>query len=211
MVSLEFDRRKRSKMADLQYRVRPSGAAGDRERVLFIDSDPILREFAVANLADARTWVDTAADPEVAFAILDVSEPDVVVLDLESRAAGGLELLGRLRNDDRWRSLPVMVVTGRDDAETVERAYDAGATTFVPKPLNWRLLGHQLRFMHRSAECERLAREELAAAADRLTELAAAGAQFVAQAVRREPGLRSAALHFARVAGETLNRAAEVA
>ena len=50
---------------------------------------------------------------------------------------------------------PVMVVTGREDVDAVDRAYGAGATSFVVKPLNWRLLSHQLRYVHRTAINER--------------------------------------------------------
>jgi DNA-binding response OmpR family regulator len=45
--------------------------------------------------------------------------------------------------------MPVIVVTGREDVSAVDRAFTAGATSFVVKPLHWRLLSYQIRFVWR--------------------------------------------------------------
>ena len=93
---------------------------------------------------------------------------DLVVTDLEMPRIDGFDLLGRMRADPRWERLPVIVATGRDDVEAIDRAFQAGATAFVTKPLNWRLLTYQLKFMLRSARAESAllrARQEAAPAA----------------------------------------------
>ena len=43
------------------------------------------------------------------------------------------------------------MVTGLDDVESINRAYEAGATDFVTKPINWMILGHRLRYMLRAS------------------------------------------------------------
>ena len=70
----------------------------------------------------------------------------------------GFELLGRLREDPRTGHLPVVVETGREDVSAIDRAFRMGATSFVSKPLNWRLLTYQLRFVLRAARAEALVR-----------------------------------------------------
>ncbi|HVN02518.1 MAG TPA: response regulator [Caulobacteraceae bacterium] len=173
-------------------------------RILFVDDDPILREFAVVNLATEHAHVDTAGNGVEAMAQIELQAPDLMLLDLEMPTMDGFEVLRRLRADARWRDLPVIVVTGREDVDAVDKAYGAGATSFVVKPLNWRLLSHQLRYVHRNAVAERSVAEGRAAAAQQLVRLAAQGTQFIAQALARDPSLKPAAVAFAKAADEAL-------
>jgi DNA-binding response OmpR family regulator len=173
-------------------------------RILFVDDDPILREFAVVNLATEHAQVDTAGDGVQALDAISANTPDIVLLDLEMPTMDGFEVLQRLRATPRWRDLPVIVVTGREDVDAVDRAYAAGATSFVVKPLNWRLLSHQLRYVHRTSINERETAGARAAATQQLMRLAAQGTQFIAQALASDPSLRAAAVSFARTADEAL-------
>lgn len=65
----------------------------------------------------------------------------------------------------RTRHLAVIVQTGREDVEAIDKAFRLGATSFVTKPLNWRLLTYQLRYVLRASAAEsgvRVAAEALA-------------------------------------------------
>jgi DNA-binding response OmpR family regulator len=173
-------------------------------RILFVDDDPILREFAVVNLATEHASVETAADGALALAAIEAEPPDMVLLDLEMPNMDGFEVLKALRASPVHRDLPVIVVTGREDVDAVDRAFAAGATSFVVKPLNWRLLSHQLRYVHRIAMNERQMAADRADATQMLTRLAAEGAQFVAMAMARDPSLKGAAVAFAKAADAAL-------
>jgi CheY-like chemotaxis protein len=173
-------------------------------RILYVDDDPILREFAVVNLATDRASIDTAADGRAALAAISGEPPDLVLLDLDMPEMDGFQVLESLRADPKFRDLPVIVVTGREDVEAVDRAFAVGATSFVVKPLNWRLLSHQLRYVHRSAMNERTLAAERASAQAMVARLAAHGTRFVATALARDPGLRPAAVNFARIADAAL-------
>lgn len=175
-------------------------------RILFVDDDPILREFAVVNLASEHAVVDTAKDGVAALAAIEANTPDIVLLDLEMPTLDGFGVLKALRADARWRDLPVIVVTGREDVDAVDRAFGAGATSFVVKPLNWRLLSHQLRYVHRMATNERLLSESREAMATQLMRLASHGAHFIAQALARDASLRPQAVRFAQAADAALKR-----
>jgi len=59
-----------------------------------------------------------------------------------------------IRSRPELRHLPIVMITGHDDAESIERAFEAGATDFIAKPLNWSLLPHRLRYILRNADAE---------------------------------------------------------
>jgi DNA-binding response OmpR family regulator len=129
-------------------------------RILFVDDDPILREFAQVNLASAHVEVDVAADGVEALPMLADRVYDLVLTDLEMPRLDGFGLLAHIRADPRTARLPVVVETGREDVVAIDRAFQAGATSFVVKPLNWRLLTYQLRFVLRAARADAALRSD---------------------------------------------------
>ncbi len=131
----------------------------DEARLLFVDDDPILREFAQVNLASAAAEVDVAADGVEALEAMSRCRYDLLLVDLDMPRMDGFELLAHLRADPATAHLPVVVETGREDVEAIDRAFRAGATAFVTKPLNWRLLTYQLRFTLRAARAEAVLRD----------------------------------------------------
>ena len=132
----------------------------DEARLLFVDDDPILREFAQVNLASAAVEVDVAADGVEALEALSRRQYDLLLVDLEMPRMDGFDLLAHLRADPATAHLPVVVETGREDVDAIDRAFRAGATAFVTKPLNWRLLTYQLRFTLRAARAEAILRAQ---------------------------------------------------
>ena len=136
----------------------------EEARILFVDDDPILREFAQVNLASTTAEVDVAADGIEALDMLSRRRYDLLLVDLEMPRMDGFELLARLRADPETAHLPVIVETGREDVDAIDRAFRAGATAFVTKPMNWRLLSYQLRFTLRAARAEAALRDQCRAA-----------------------------------------------
>ena len=80
-------------------------------------------------------------------------EVEIVLLDVEMPGMDGFDVCRRIRAVKRM-SLPVVMVTGRDDKTAINRAFDAGATDFVAKPVNWSLLPHRLAYIVRNADRE---------------------------------------------------------
>lgn len=170
--------------------------AHSASRILFVDDDPILREFAQVHLTTESAEVETASDGNGALEALARSTPDIVLLDLEMPQMDGFEVLARMRAQPAYAHLPVIVVTGREDVAAIDRAYQAGATAFVSKPINWRLINYQIRYVHRSHQEELRLVEAEAQAREALSTLTAAGAQFLAEALRRNPELRTAGASY---------------
>jgi CheY-like chemotaxis protein len=155
----------------------------DELRVLFVDDDPILREFALVHLSTDKAEVKAVGDGDEALALLAEWPADIVLLDLEMPRLDGFGVLRALGESDRLRELPVIVVTGREDIAAIDRAYAAGATSFVSKPLNWRLLSYQIRYVRRAYEAEQAARAALQAADRRLADLAGQTSRLLALAI----------------------------
>lgn len=169
----------------------------DPVHILFVDDDPIMREFAQVHLTTETAGVTVAADGVEACAAIAADNFDVVLLDLEMPNMDGFEVLTRLRADERTRRLPVVVVTGREDVAAIDRAFQAGATSFLVKPINWRLLSYQIRYIHRTAEAELAlvqervrAGQEARRATAALKTLAAEAAPLLREAMAGPAGLR---------------------
>jgi diguanylate cyclase (GGDEF)-like protein len=101
-------------------------------------------------------------------------EVAIVLLDVEMPGMGGLEVCRRIRAAKRM-SLPIVMVTGRDDKTAINRAFEAGATDFVAKPVNWSLLPHRLAYIVRNADREAKVVTLLEAIPDALWVLSPAG------------------------------------
>ena len=166
----------------------------DAVRILFVDDDPIMREFAAVHLATDKAEVALAADGVEALERVAVTPPDVVLLDLEMPRLDGFEVLARLRGDPGTRDLPVIVVTGREDTAAIDRAFEAGATSFLVKPINWRLLSYQIRYVLRAGRAAPAPRADLPP--DEVLALARDGADLLRQALGAGPELRGAALQY---------------
>jgi PleD family two-component response regulator len=72
----------------------------------------------------------------------------------------GFAVLSHLRADPRTEHLDVIVQTGREDVAAIDQAFHLGATSFVTKPLNWRLLAYQIRYVLRTSRDARSSREQ---------------------------------------------------
>lgn len=131
-------------------------------KVLVVDDDPILREFASVYLSSPAAQVETAASVDDALAQLQAQSFDIALIDIEMPRRDGYELLKLLREDPRTANLPIMMLTGREDIASIDLSYELGATAFTTKPVNWRQLSYQIRYLLRSSRTEEALRRQLA-------------------------------------------------
>src|SRR5579864_8579760 len=132
-------------------------------RVLVADDDRLLREIACATLEAAGFAVETAASGDAALAACARHLPDIVLLDVEMADGDGYQACTNIRTLPGGFDVPIVMVTGLDDPTSIDRAYHAGATDFVVKPINWALLVHRIRYVLRGArtiEALRLAEQK---------------------------------------------------
>src|SRR5688572_9455801 len=117
--------------------------------VLVADDEPTARLLMESALRKAGFAVVTAVDGEDALRQFDARPCDIVMLDVDMPGLNGFEVCAALR-EQVGSELPIIMVTGMDDLASIERAYESGATDFMPKPINWALLGHRVRYSLRS-------------------------------------------------------------
>jgi diguanylate cyclase (GGDEF)-like protein len=78
-------------------------------------------------------------------------EVSIVFLDVDMPGMDGYSVCRRLRAESRFATIPIVMVTGHDDSAAIALAFEAGATDFIPKPVNWTLLSHRLEYILRNA------------------------------------------------------------
>ncbi|BBO91055.1 response regulator [Desulfosarcina ovata] len=113
-----------------------------KPKALVVDDDPSLRLFMSAALKKAGFDVLDADGGAVALDLFVAHRPDLILLDLVMPGMDGFETCTTLRKLPGGRYTQILMVTGLDDAGSIERAFDAGANDFVSKPINWTMLGH---------------------------------------------------------------------
>jgi diguanylate cyclase (GGDEF)-like protein len=77
--------------------------------------------------------------------------PDVLILDIALPLQDGLKTCAEIRRLPGGKNTPIVMVADRDDAETIDNAYCAGATDFIAKPINWKILGHRVQYILQSS------------------------------------------------------------
>jgi diguanylate cyclase (GGDEF)-like protein len=120
-------------------------------RVLLADDDATLREIACVMLNEAGFVVQIVSSGDAAVAACALRMPDIALLDVEMAQGDGYQACSNIRSLPGGADLPIMMVTGCDDTLSIDRAYEAGATDFAVKPINWALLTHRIRYVMRGA------------------------------------------------------------
>ena len=118
-------------------------------RILVVDDDPLLGEFASVYLSSPCASIDVAGDAATARLQLSQNAYDIMLLDIEMPEVDGYTLLAEIRATDKH--LPVIMLTGHDDITSIDLAYQIGANSFATKPVNWRQLSYQIRHVVRTS------------------------------------------------------------
>jgi diguanylate cyclase (GGDEF)-like protein/PAS domain S-box-containing protein len=130
-------------------------------RVLVIDDDFAMRLLVSESLELAGFAVDQAENGHEALEVFDRVHPDVVLTDAMMPEMDGFETCIELRKRPAGSEVPILMMTGLDDHESINRSFDVGATDFITKPINYSLLGHRVRYLLRASDAmNRVARSE---------------------------------------------------
>lgn len=147
--------------------------AGKKPVVLVVDDEPFMRQTLRQALEEFGFAVREAADGVAAVERVLQSPPDIVLLDVLMPKQDGYATCAELRRLPSGAHLPVVMVTSLEDPLSMHRAYEAGATDFIAKPLNHVLMCHRvLHALRASRAMQRLAKSEARLAeAQRITRL----------------------------------------
>jgi two-component system phosphate regulon response regulator PhoB len=118
----------------------PGNASRVLPRLLIVDDDPDITSLLMYTLVRARFAPVAAADGNSAWKHMADATPDLVLLDWMLPEMSGIELLRRMRQDDRLSQVPVIMLTAR--AEEVDRVHglECGADDYIVKPFSPREL-----------------------------------------------------------------------
>jgi two-component system cell cycle response regulator len=118
-------------------------------RVLVVDDIEINRRVLEAKLAAEYYQVLTASGGAEAIEIARADSPDVVLLDVMMPGLDGYETCKRLKEDERTRHIPVLMVTALDERESRVKALEFGADDYLTKPVDDMQLMARLRNLAR--------------------------------------------------------------
>jgi CheY-like chemotaxis protein len=101
----------RARLLGVVERIKP---ATERARVLVVEDDPMSSEMMTRLLMSANCDVAVAKNGVEAFKQIETSLPNLILLDLMMPEMDGFEVVARVRNDERWRSIPIVVITAKN-------------------------------------------------------------------------------------------------
>jgi diguanylate cyclase len=127
--------------------------------VLVVDDDPGARLLVGSALEVAGFRVITAADGKSAMSLFQSDPADCVVLDVVMPGMNGFDVCRALRALPESRHVPILMQTSLDDMESVQRAYNSGATDFSSKGINPMLLAERVKFLVRAKQTQDQLRE----------------------------------------------------
>lgn len=140
----------------------------DAPLILIVDDDPQVRLLAGACLTKSGFRIGEAHDSNSAMEAFTALKPSLVLCDVIMPGMDGYELCALIRATRGGSHVPIVMMTGLEDVDSIERAFAVGATEFCIKPLNWTLLPRHLRFILKASEAQealRVSEERYALAA----------------------------------------------
>lgn len=132
----------------------PLSQKHDNALILVVDDDAMHRDMARNVLEERGFSVEEAVDGEQGLIAAERFQPDLVVLDLMMPQLDGFSVCTRLRRNPKFMQLPILMVTALDDVESIDRAFEVGATDFITKPINWQLFAYHVKYMLRASQVE---------------------------------------------------------
>jgi diguanylate cyclase (GGDEF)-like protein/PAS domain S-box-containing protein len=141
--------------------------------ILIVDDDQLMRVTFQEVLKEAGFLTTTAPDGTSAISNFIFARPDMVLLDLSMPGKDGFVTCQEIRSFPEGKYVPIIIVTGLDDTDMIHRAFEAGATDFIVKPVKPELLVYRVRYSLRASQSlKKLAEsEERLASAQRIAQL----------------------------------------
>lgn len=120
--------------------------------IVAIDDDALMRTLIHKAISTTGFVCHTARTGSEGLDLIGRENPDLVLLDLMLGDDNGFRICREIRKTWSPQELPVVVITGLEDFESIERAYEAGANDYLTKPLHWRHLPYHLRNILRATQ-----------------------------------------------------------
>jgi PAS domain S-box-containing protein len=124
----------------------------DRDHLILIAEDEEASRMLMSKSLEKLGFKCIAVDNgEGALQAFRKVHPAVVLLDVMMPVMNGIECCQAIRAEGEiGEEVPIIMITGMQDLEMANACYDAGATDFITKPINWVVLQHRIRYIFRS-------------------------------------------------------------
>ncbi len=123
--------------------------------VLIVDDDRSTRSALRAALQRSGFVVTEAADGSEVEAEVQRMRPDVILMDALMPVMDGFTACARLQESPEWRQIPVLMITALEDSASIERAFAAGASDYIPKPIHLAVVNQRVRRLVDATRAER--------------------------------------------------------
>jgi predicted signal transduction protein with EAL and GGDEF domain/FixJ family two-component response regulator len=117
-------------------------------KLLVVDDDVVMQLSLQSMLQENGYEVHTVSNGHEALRCISSNEFQIVLLDVDMPEMSGFEVCRNIRG--HHAELPVVMITGCRDTQSIALAFDAGATDFLPKPIDWSLIGYRMDYVMQS-------------------------------------------------------------
>jgi DNA-binding response OmpR family regulator len=115
-----------------------------KSKILIVDDSVSYLSLVNSILSAEGYEVLTAKNLFKAYRLIQENEPDIILLDLLFPHEHGFTILKKLKINTEYQHIPVIIISGDNDSETIKKAFDLGAIDFLSKPLNLQALKNKI-------------------------------------------------------------------
>lgn len=116
-------------------------------KILIVDDDPQVHKMLTTVLLPKNYEVDSALDASRAWDKMQISAPDLIILDVMMPGMSGIELCKKLRKDDKLKGISVLMLSAKDTQDDRIHGLQYGADDYVTKPFHVASLVRKVEYM----------------------------------------------------------------
>ena len=123
--------------------------------ILVVDDDRATR-FGLRNILEEEGYTVVEADDGVrAIELCKQRAPELILMDAKMPAMDGFTACHFLKQQEEYSHIPVLIITGLEDDDSIERAFSVGATDYISKPVNFSVLRRRIAHLMNASRAER--------------------------------------------------------
>jgi sigma-B regulation protein RsbU (phosphoserine phosphatase) len=108
----------------------------ERAKILIVDDEPFNVDYLEQELEDLDCETASASNGREALEQVSEDPPDLILLDIMMPEMDGFQVLERLKADQAWRDIPVILISALHDMDSIVRGIKLGAEDYLPKPFD---------------------------------------------------------------------------
>lgn len=132
-----------------------------KQTILVIEDEAAIRDMLKFTLSSADYHVLEAPNAEQGWSVLNESTPDLILLDWMLPGVSGVSLAQRIRQNDKTRVIPIIMLTAKGEEDDQVQGFEAGADDYVVKPFSPRALVARIKALLRRQDTEGAGEEKI--------------------------------------------------